>query len=129
MFATLEILPISGLALIATTAVIAFGCLDADEAYGAIRWQLDHADLRLPAPGRAMEFERAAQLVVDGVIGLVDELGPVVILSMVYLLTMILPNSPATMPRPSSSTPIAIGLAGGLGVDPLAVRGGGDAGP
>ena len=118
VLATFEVLPISGLALIATTAVIAFGCLDADEAYGAIRWQLIMLIFGSLALGRAMELSGAAQLVVDGVIGLVEDLGPAVILSMVYLLTMILTEFLSNNATAILLTPIAIGLAGGLGVDP-----------
>src|SRR3546814_1595054 len=38
--AALEVLPIAALALIAATAVVALRCLDPEEAYGAIRWNI-----------------------------------------------------------------------------------------
>ena len=40
VLATFEVLPISGLALITAIVVVAGGCLDADEAYSALRWPL-----------------------------------------------------------------------------------------
>ncbi|MBU4567839.1 MAG: SLC13 family permease, partial [Alphaproteobacteria bacterium] len=36
--AAIELMPIAGLAIIAATAVVAFGCLDHQEAYQSIRW-------------------------------------------------------------------------------------------
>ena len=67
VLATFEVLPISALALIASVVVIVGGCLDADEAYGAIRWPLLMLIFGSLALGRAMETSGAAQLVVDGV--------------------------------------------------------------
>lgn len=118
VFATFEVLPISALALIATAVVIIGGCVDADEAYGAIRWPLIMLIFGSLALGKAMETSGAAQLIVDQVIGRVADLHPAIILSAVYLLTMILTEFLSNNATAILLTPIAINLAHGLGVDP-----------
>jgi di/tricarboxylate transporter len=116
--ATLEVMPISGLALIAAVAVVVGGCLDADEAYNSVRWPLLMLIFGSLALGRAMESSGAAQLLVDGVMRGIAGLDPVVILSVVYLLTMVLTEFLSNNATAILLTPIAIGLAEGIGVDP-----------
>jgi di/tricarboxylate transporter len=118
LLASFEVMPISGLALIAAVAVVLGGCLDADEAYGSIRWSLLMLIFGSLALGRAMETSGAAALVVDSVMHLIAGLSPVVILSVVYLLTMILTEFLSNNATAILLTPIAVGLGHGLGVDP-----------
>jgi di/tricarboxylate transporter len=118
LLATFEVMPISALALIASIVVIAGGCLDADEAYGSIRWSLLMLIFGSLALGRAMETSGAAKLVVDGVMHLIQDMSPVVVLSVTYLLTMILTEFLSNNATAILLTPIGIGLAHGLGVDP-----------
>ncbi|MFO1070772.1 MAG: SLC13 family permease [Geminicoccaceae bacterium] len=118
VLASLEVMPISALALVATVVVIVGGCLDADEAYASIRWPLMMMIFGSLALGKAMESSGAAQLVVDGVTAVVAGLSPVVILSVVYLVTMILTEFLSNNATAILLTPIAIGLANQLGVDP-----------
>jgi di/tricarboxylate transporter len=65
-----------------------------------------------------METSGAAQLVVDGVMHLVHGLSPFVILSVLYLLTMILTEFLSNNATAILLTPIAVGLAQGIGADP-----------
>jgi di/tricarboxylate transporter len=118
LFASFEVMPISALALIASVVVIVGGCLDADEAYSSLRWPLLMLIFGSLALGKAMESSGAAQLVVDGVMQVIAGLAPVVILSITYLLTMILTEFLSNNATAILLTPIAIGLAHGLGVDP-----------
>ena len=111
-------MPISALALIASVVVIVGGCLDADEAYASLRWPMLMLIFGSLALGKAMESSGAAQLVVDGVMNVIAGLEPVVILSITYLLTMILTEFLSNNATAILLTPIAIGLAHGLGVDP-----------
>jgi len=53
--AALGVLPISALALIAATSVVALGCLDHQEAYRAIRWDILMLIFGMLALGTAME--------------------------------------------------------------------------
>jgi di/tricarboxylate transporter len=118
VLASFEVMPISALALIASVVVIVGGCLDADEAYASLRWPMLMLIFGSLALGKAMETSGAAQLVVDGVMHLITGMQPVIILSIVYLLTMILTEFLSNNATAILLTPIAIGLAHGLGVDP-----------
>ncbi|MFZ1428696.1 MAG: SLC13 family permease [Geminicoccaceae bacterium] len=118
VLATFEVLPISALALIASAVVIVGGCLDADEAYSSLRWPMLMLIFGSLALGKAMETSGAAQLVVDGVMHLVTGMSPYIILSIVYLLTMILTEFLSNNATAILLTPIAIGLAHGIGIDP-----------
>lgn len=118
VLASFEVLPISALALIASVVVVLGGCLDADEAYASVRWPLLMLIFGSLALGRALEASGAAALVVEGVMQLVSGLSPVVILSITYLLTMILTEFLSNNATAILLTPIGIGIAHSLGVDP-----------
>jgi di/tricarboxylate transporter len=118
LLASLEVMPISGLALIAAVVVVVGGCLDADEAYGAVRWSLLMLIFGSLALGKAMEASGAAQLVVDGVMHLISGMNAALVLSILYLMTMVLTEFLSNNATAILLTPIAVGLAHGLGVDP-----------
>ncbi|WP_413204225.1 SLC13 family permease [Rhodospirillum sp. A1_3_36] len=116
--ATAGILPIAGLAILAATGVIAFGCLDTEEAYRAIRWNVLMLIFAMLAIGAAMDKTGAAQMVVGALASLLDGHGPLVVLSMLYLVTSALTEVMSNNATAILLTPIAIGLAQHLGVDP-----------
>jgi di/tricarboxylate transporter len=114
----LEVMPIAALALIAATAVVALGCLEADEAYGAIEWRILMLIFGMLALGHAMEKTGAAMLIAQHLIQLVADLGPIVVLSMVYLLTSLLTEMISNNAAAILFTPIAISLAEQMHIDP-----------
>lgn len=118
ILAAFDIMPIAGLALIAATAVVALGCLDADEAYGAIEWRILMLIFAMLALGSAMEKTGAAMLVVQQIMRLAEGFGPIAVLSIIYLLTSLLTELVSNNATAILLTPIAIGLAQHLGVDP-----------
>ena len=113
-----EVLPIAGLALIAATAVVALGCLDAEEAYNSVRWNILMLIFGMLAIGMAMEKTGAAKLIVETLALAVGSLGPIAVLSGVYLVTSALTEIMSNNATAILLTPIAIGLAVQLGVDP-----------
>ncbi|MEQ9507197.1 MAG: SLC13 family permease [Hyphomonas sp.] len=118
--AAIELMPIAGLAIIAATAVVAFGCLDHQEAYQSIRWDILMLIFGMLGLGIAMEKTGAAELVVSFLSGLSSGMGPLALLVIVYaftsLVTEIMSNNAAAI----LITPLAIGLANQIGVDPRA---------
>jgi di/tricarboxylate transporter len=116
--AAFEVLPIAGLALVGATAVVAFGCLDVDEAYKAVDWRMLMLIFGMLALGRAMETTGAAKLVVDSAVALLAGLGPVAVLSLLYALTSLLTEVMSNNATAILLTPIAVGLAQEMGVDP-----------
>ena len=116
--AAFEVLPIAALALIAATAVVALRCLEADEAYRSIHWNILMLIFAMLGLGAALDKSGAARLIVDLFAALVAGLGPVAVLSAVYLVTSILTEVMSNNAVAILLTPIAIALAEQLGVDP-----------
>jgi len=118
--AAFGIMPIAGLALIAAALVIAFGCIDHQEAYKAIQWDILMLIFGMLALGMAMENSGAAALLVNSIAAPVGVFGPLAALAVVYLLTSTITELISNNATAILMTPIAIGLAESLGVDPRA---------
>jgi len=118
ILAAFELLPIAALAIIAATAVVALGCLDREDAYGSIHWGILMLIFAMLALGIAMEKTGAARLVVDLCAELMAGFGPVAVLSAVYFLTSFLTEIMSNNAVAVLLTPIAVGLAQQIGVDP-----------
>jgi di/tricarboxylate transporter len=113
-----NVLPIAATSLIAATVVIAFGCLDAEEAYRAIHWPILILIFGMLALGQAMESTGTAQLLVDSVVRVIGHWGPFYVLSAIYFVTSLLNAFISNNAAAILFTPIAIGLAEQLGCDP-----------
>jgi di/tricarboxylate transporter len=118
LLSSFEMLPITATAFIAAITVIAFGCLDADEAYRAIHWPILMLIFAMLALGGAMETTGAGALIVSAIVGVIGQLGPVAVLSALYALTSVLTEFMSNNATAILLTPIAVGLAHELGVDP-----------
>jgi len=116
--AAFDVLPIAALALMAATAVVAFGCLDPEEAYGSVRWNILMLIFGMLAVGVAMEKTGAAKLIVGHLANWIETLGPIAVLAAVYLITSVLTEIMSNNAAAILLTPIAVGLATHLGVDP-----------
>ena len=117
LLAAFGVMPIAGLALIAAAAVIALGCLDHQEAYKSIQWEILMLIFGMLALGKALESTGAAALLVDTLAGQTAHLPPLVTLAVVYLITSTLTEFVSNNATAILMTPIAIGLAASLGVD------------
>jgi di/tricarboxylate transporter len=118
LLAALDVLPIAALAIMAATAVVALRCLDAEDAYAAVRWNILMLIFGMLALGLAMEKTGAARLIVESLAVLVGGFGPLAVLSGVYAITSLLTEFMSNNAAAILLTPIAIGLAQQLGVDP-----------
>jgi len=116
--AALEVLPIAALAIMAATVVVATGCLDNQEAYKSIRWDILMLIFGMLALGIAMEKTGAAAMIVINLSNLVGGLGPLAILASLYLITSVLTEIISNNAAAILLTPIAIGLGEQLGIDP-----------
>jgi len=116
--AALDALPLAGLALAGATAVIAFGCVDVEEAYQAIDWRMIILILGMLALSLAMEQTGAMALITEYLAGVLTIFGPVVVLSLLYALTSILTETTTNNAVAILMAPFAIGLANEMGVDP-----------
>lgn len=117
VLATLGVLPIAALALIAAVLCVLFRCLDPHEAYQAVEWRIIMLIFGMLSIGLALEKTGGAALAANGILSLLSDAGPWVILSVILLLTSILTEFLSNNAVAVLLTPIVINLAEQLGVD------------
>lgn len=116
--AALDVMPIAGLALIAAFVVLATKCLDRRDVGAAIDWRVLLIIVGMLSLGTAMEKTGALELIVGWVGGMSGMLPPFAVLSAFYLVTSVLTSLLSNSAIAVLMTPIAIGMADALGVDP-----------
>lgn len=116
--AAFGVMPIAALAIMAAVAVVALRCLEPEEAYNAIQWNILFLIFGMLALGSAMEKTGAAAILVDGFAFMMAGFGPIAVLSAVYLSTSVLTETMSNNAAAILLTPIAISLAQQMGVDP-----------
>lgn len=119
LLAAFKVMPIEGLAMIGAAVVVATGCLDTEDAYKAIDWRILTIIFGMLAISIAMNKVGLVTTVVDQVMTLAPLLGPLFMLSFIYLLTSILTEIVSNNAVAVLLTPIAIGVAQQLGADPI----------
>ena len=118
VLAALEIMPIAGLAIIAAAIVLVTRCVDADEAFEIIDWRILVLIFGMLALSVAMENAGVVTIAVAGLKLLAPLVGPLIIISVIYLVTALLSEAISNNAVAVLLTPIAIGIAAELGVDP-----------
>jgi di/tricarboxylate transporter len=110
--------PIVLAAVVGGVALVVTGCLNLEEAYEAIDWQVIFLLAGILPLGIALEETGTARWMAGGVVSLVGGLGPIWVLGAMYLfcalLNAVISNNAAAV----LMIPIAISTALGLGVDP-----------
>lgn len=115
VLAGLGVAPILALAVLAMAVVLLTGCIDADEAFSFVEGRLLAAMLAI---GSALEHTGAVSLIVQGVAPALTDPPPFLIIWAIYLLTSILTEMVSNNAVAVVVTPIAIGLAQAMGIDP-----------
>jgi di/tricarboxylate transporter len=103
-------------AVVGATLMILSGCLNMEEAYGAIEWKAIFLIAGMLPLGIAMEQTGAARFVAEGVVDLIGGFGPYAIIAGIFLLTTL---STEVMPNPAVAVlmaPIVINTAADLGM-------------
>lgn len=116
--AALELMPIAGLAAIGATAVLVTRCVEVDEAVQSVDWRILGLIFAMLAVGVAMDRSGLVQGIVDFLAPYLANHSPVIALAAIYILGSMLTEIVTNNAVAVILTPIAIGLAGGLGVDP-----------
>jgi len=119
VLAALDVMPIVVLAIIGATFVVLTGCLSAEDAYEAVQWPILMLIFGMLAIGLALEQTGAMELLVKGVIGVADTLGPMGLLIVMYAMTTVLTEVMSNNAAAILLTPIAIGVAHGAGLEPM----------
>ncbi|MNM68799.1 Sodium-dependent dicarboxylate transporter SdcS [compost metagenome] len=120
LLAALGVMPIEGLAIIGAVTVLATRCLDVEDAYKAVDWKILSLIFGMLAISVAMDKVGLVRLIVENVMALLPWAGPLLLLSFIYLFTSILTEVLSNNAVAVLVTPIAIGMAQQLGVDPRA---------
>lgn len=120
ILAAFKVMPIEGLAIIAAALVVMTGCIDVDDAYKSVEWRILMIIFGMLAFTIAMNKVGLVQLVVDQFLAVAPYLGPWLMLSLIYLVTSILTEILSNNAVAVLITPIAIGVAQQMGIDPRA---------
>ncbi|MCM2330081.1 Di-and tricarboxylate transporter [Geopseudomonas sagittaria] len=120
LLAALGVMPIEGLAIIGAVTVLATRCLDVEDAYKAVDWKILSLIFGMLAISVAMDKVGLVRLIVENVMALLPWAGPLLLLSFIYLFTSVLTEVLSNNAVAVLVTPIAIGMAQQLGVDPRA---------
>lgn len=110
--------PIFLLAVLAVAVVLLTRCIDADEAFGAVDGRLLVLIFAMLGIGAALESSGAVALIAKGIAPFLGKLPPFLIVWAIYLLTSVLTELVSNNAVAVVVTPIAIGLATALGLDP-----------
>src|SRR5690606_2714701 len=116
--AALNVAPIETLAVIGAVVVILTGCLEADEAYTALEWPILMLIYGMLALSIAMQPVGTGDALAQTVVGFGADLPPWMLLSLIILITSVLTEMVSNNAVAVLMTPIAIGIAQQLGLDP-----------
>lgn len=116
--AAFGVAPIFLLSILAVAIVLITRCIDAEEAFGFVDGRLLALIFSMLAIGAALQASGAVSLIVEGVAPMLGNLPPFMILWAIYLLTSVLTELVSNNAVAVVVTPIAIGLAQALGIDP-----------
>lgn len=118
ILAALGVAPIFFLSVLAVAIVLITRCIDADEAFSFVDGRLLALIFSMLAVGAALEASGAVSLIVEALAPYVATLPPFLIVWAIYLLTSVLTELVSNNAVAVVVTPIAIGLAVALGIDP-----------
>ena len=115
--ASLNILPIMMAAIIGAMILVLTRCITMDEAYNAIDWKVIFLLAGALSLGVAMYESGTAEIISSFIINIIGSLGPIAILSALYLITSILTETMSNNASAVLLAPIAIVASEQLGVD------------
>lgn len=118
VLAALGVAPILLLSVLAVAVVLLTRCIDADEAFSFVEGRLLALIFSMLAIGAALDKSGAVSLIVEAIAPGLSVLPPFLILWAVYLLTSVLTELVSNNAVAVVVTPIAIGLAQAVGIDP-----------
>ncbi|HRP95863.1 MAG TPA: SLC13 family permease [Rhodocyclaceae bacterium] len=118
VLAAFNVMPIEGLAMIGAAIVVVSGCIRSDEAYKAIEWPILVLIFGMLAVSIAMRESGLADLLAGALVAVGDGLSPWAMLALVILITSIATEFISNNAVAVLFTPVVIGVAQQLGVDP-----------
>ncbi|WP_121061977.1 SLC13 family permease [Chachezhania antarctica] len=116
--AAIGVAPILALSVVAVATVLVTRCIDAEEAFSFIDGRLLALIFSMLAVGAALEASGAVKLMVEAVAPALKGLPPFFLVWAIYLLTSLLTELVSNNAVAVLVTPVAIGLAQAMGVEP-----------
>lgn len=110
--------PIVAGAIVGCILMVMTRCLTLEEAYGSINWQVIFLLAGVLTLGTALETTGAARLIGGYLVESLGSLGPVALVSGLYLATSLLTEMMSNNATAALLAPIAIAAAESLGIDP-----------
>ena len=117
MLASLNVMPIMMAAIIGSMFLVVTRCITMEEAYLAIDWKVIFLLAGAISLGVALDTSGAAALISSFLIGMVGSLGPVAIVSVLYIVTSLLTESMSNNASAVLLAPIAIAASVAMEVD------------
>jgi len=117
LLAALHVMPIEGLAVLGVALILLLRCIDAEEAWESINGGILVLIFAMLAIGVGLEKTGAVQVIVAAIEPMLGQSSGFVLLAVVYFLAVILTELITNNAVAVVLTPIAIGLAEGLGLD------------
>jgi di/tricarboxylate transporter len=118
ILAALGIAPIFALAVVAVAVILLSRAIDAEEAFSFVDGRLLALIFSMLAVGAGLQHSGAMALIVHLMVPVLKTLPPFFVIWSIYLLTSILTELVSNNAVAVVITPIAIGLAAALGIDP-----------
>ncbi|WP_333713495.1 SLC13 family permease [Yoonia sp.] len=118
VLAALGVAPILLLAMLGVTLVLVTRCIDADEAFSFVDGRLLALIFAMLGVGSALESSGAVAMIANALSPVMMVLPPFLVVLVVYSLASFLTEVVSNNAVAVVMTPIAIGLASALGVDP-----------
>jgi di/tricarboxylate transporter len=118
VLAAFDVAPILLLAVVAVAVVLVTGCIDADEAFSFVEGPLLALIFSMLAVGAALETSGAISLMVNAIAPWLMTVSPVLVILVVFSITSAITEVVSNNAVAVIMTPIAIGLATALGLDP-----------
>jgi di/tricarboxylate transporter len=118
VLAALGVAPILMLSVISVAVVLVTRCIDAEEAFSFVEGRLLALIFAMLAVGAALDASGAVELIVTAVAPVLDGLPVFFVVWAIFLMTSILTELVSNNAVAVVITPIAIGLADTMGLDP-----------
>ena len=115
-----ELVPIVVAAVAGAAGMITTGVLNIRQAAAAIDRTIIMTIATALALGAALQETGGAVFIANNLLGVLSDLGPAIVLSAFFLMVAVLSNALSTKTSAVLFTPIAVSVAGGLGVEPTA---------
>ncbi|MBI1180474.1 MAG: SLC13 family permease [Alphaproteobacteria bacterium] len=118
VLSSIGFMPIAGLAILGVAIVLFTRCMDAKDAFAAMDGRLLVLILSMLGVGQALQNTGAMDMVVHALVPWMEHLQPWAVLGILYVITSLLTETVTNNAVAIVMTPIAIGVAQQLGMDP-----------